>query len=95
MGEKVTWPFGMQSAWIKQQPTVATTSEKFIFICNVNGGNGKQCAILFYQTNCSTRSKGTPFARDRLKLIFPEGPKGVGEGGLLPTVVDKKAHLLK
>ena len=31
-------------------------------------------------------------ARDRLKLIFPEGPKGVGEGGLLSTVVDKKAH---
>ena len=60
----------------------------------INGGNGKQWAILFYQANCSTRSKGPPFTRDRLKLILPEGPKGVGEGGLL-SVVDKKAHSLK
>ena len=81
----------MQLAWIKQQPTVATTIEKFIFICNVNGGNGKQCAILFTRQIVRQGPKN-PFARDRLKLIFPEGPKVVGEGGLLSTVVDKKAY---
>ena len=77
-------PFGMQLAnhnfFLKitdsHQNTVATTSKKFIFICKVNDGNGKQCSDTFYQTNCSKRSKGTPCARDRLKLIFQEGPKG-------------------
>ena len=49
-------------------------------------------ARYFFTRQIVRQGPKNPFARDRLKLIFPEGPKGVGEGGLLSTVVDKKAH---